>query len=147
VKGLRSFWLLPILGVGLLTLTGCGTFKSLMSGSPDTVTRILADITCITVAAEVGLTVIGDPTVNGAQTASGVLAAINTIGASNLPAKLLAACKDTLALAPQDAEASAVLVTNTTGTDLPKLSPPKMAGPKPVAPKKPTPVVVPVPRK
>lgn len=131
-----------------LLLSACGTFKALQAKSPDTVTRILADIGCITAAASAGLAVLGDPTVNGAKTATGVLSAITAIGASNIPALVLTACKDTLALAPQDAEAAAVVVANAEGTTAPKLAPPKpMVGAPPVQPKAPTPVIVPVPKK
>ena len=130
-----------------LALAGCQTAKAWWSGSPDTVTRILADIGCITALTTAAVQVQGDPAVNGAKTALGVLNAIAVVGNSNIPTTVLAACKDTLALAPKDAEGAAVVVAAAEGSTLPKASPPKMATAPPPQPKTPTPVVIPVPRK
>lgn len=135
------------LALVLAVVPGCQTVKSVFSGSPDAVTRILADIGCVTAAAAAGVQIIGDPSVNGAKTASGVLAAIMAIGTSNIPAAVLSACKDTLGFAAQDATAAATLVAATTGTDQPKASMPKMAGKPPEQPKAPQPVIIPLPRK
>lgn len=142
---LRHWRLLGLVLVPFLFL-GCATAKAWWTGSPDTVTRFLADIGCITALSTAAIQVAGDPMVNGAKTPLGVAAAIAAVGSSNIPATVLAACKDTIALASQDAAAVTTIAQNTEGTTAPKAVMPRLTSPPP-QPKTPQPVVIPVPKR
>lgn len=136
-----AFLTLPIL------LTACAT---LGIGQADQATRILADIGCVTTALNAGISIAGDPTLSGAKSAMGVAAAILAVGTSNVPAAVLAACKDTLAWASQDAAGAVAIVTRSTGTTSPTVPPTPTtptAKPAPPQPKAPTPVIIPLPKK
>jgi len=67
--------------------------------------------------------VAGDPALSGAKSVMSVLSAILAVGTSNVPASVLAACKDTLAYATEDAKGAIALVTNGTGSSTPAVPP------------------------
>ena len=126
-------------------LSGCSTLGIGTGG--DTATRILADVMCLTALVTAGITVAGDPSVQGASTAIDVLTAIGTIGASSVPATVLAACKETLAYAAEDAKGLLALVSGSTGTTAPKLAPKAMrSAAPPKAPAKPQSIQVVIPK-
>lgn len=127
-----------------LLLGGCST---LGIGKPDQVTRWLASIGCVVAVTNAIGEITGDPSVGGAKTVTDVIGVINRVGTSNIPATVLAACKDDITHVGEDAAAVATLLQNSTGTDQPKATPPKMAARPPAQPKAPQPVVVPVPKK
>jgi hypothetical protein len=129
-----------------ILLTACAT---LGIGQADQATRIIADLGCVSAAVGAGIQIAGDPVVNGAKTAMGVLAAIMSVGMSNVPNTVLAACKDTLAWATQDAKGAIALVTSGTGTPAATVPPPVTTPTRaaPPQPKAPTPVVIPIPKK
>lgn len=136
--------------VGLLGALGwgCGSF-GLGTGS-DTVTRVLADIGCLTALAGAGIQLSGDPTVSGATTVTGVVAAIGAIGASSVPSTVLAACKDTLAYAGDDMKGLVAFVKGTPGAAAEKVTPKSpltMSVGKPAVPMKPTAVQVVLPKR
>ena len=138
MKTLKEFmaWLtLPVL------FTACAT---LGIGQADQATRILADVACVTAVVGAGLQIAGDPVVNGAKTVLDVIAAINSVGASNVPASVLSVCKDTIAYASQDLSGAVALIKSNPGTDQPKATPPKMGARPPVQPKAPQPVIIPL---
>lgn len=129
---------LPIL------LTGCAT---LGIGKADSVQRWLASIGCVAaVTAAIG-EVGGDPSLDGAKSVLSVVSAINRVASSDIPATVLAACKDDISHVAEDAAAVGTLISSSPGTDQPKAAAPKMARAPRAQPKAPTPVIVPVPRK
>lgn len=135
-----------VLVVGLLA-AGCAAL-GLDGTAGATVTRIIADIGCVTALAAAGVQLAGDPMVSGATTATGVMAAIGAIGASNMPSTVLAACKDTLSYAAEDMKGLTAFVKGTTGSTAAKVTPKApmtMTTGKPPVPLKPTPVQVVIP--
>jgi hypothetical protein len=130
-----------------LLVTACAT---LGIGKADTATRILADLGCVTAATSAGLAIAGDPAVNGAKTALSIATAILAIGTSNVPATVLAACKDTLSYLAEDVAGAKALIAGSNGTTATTVPPPSTTPtarrPVPQQPKAPTPVVIPIPR-
>ena len=140
---------LAVVGIFFLSTSGCKTFSG---GGGDTATRILADINCVTTALAAGLAIAGDPMVGGSRTAISVLQAILAVGTSNVPATVLAACKDTLGFASEDVAGAVALVTASGGSSGAAVTPPPPPAPaapgaaRPALkqPQKPTPVVIPL---
>lgn len=133
------------LGLVFLVFTGCAATGP--DGKPvDTVTRVLADIGCVSALINAGGQIAGDPTVGGAKTVLDIFHAISVIGASNIPATVMSACAASLAYLTQDASGAQAYVTSVKGTTSARVgSPPTVTRP-PEQPNKPTMVTVTVPR-
>jgi hypothetical protein len=70
----------------------------------------LADLGCLTALATAGISVAGDPVVNGAATAMDVLTAIVHVASGAVPGTVLSACSATLNYASQDAAGAIALI-------------------------------------
>lgn len=130
----------------LLTLTGC-TALTEWAGKPETATRIAAGQVCLDALIQNGIRVAADPTL-GFTTATQVLAAVLTIGSAAIQIAMNQACRDTIALASEDATGATAMLDAATTTPPPMQAPLK-AKMKAAAPKKaaPGPIRVIVPLK
>lgn len=128
-----------LIGVILTGITGCAA----MSGS-DIVTRVVAALGCVTALTNAGVQIAGDPALNGAVTAVGVLEAIMRVGASNIPGAVMTACAETLDYAKEDATGALAMAKATPPAkgDKVQIKPP--AGARAQQPLVPTRVQIPV---
>ncbi len=91
-----------------LALAGCGLFTS-MPGGPDTATRVMAGLDCLSAVALTGAPVATDPTL-GFSTALDVFNAISKITNAVMQASANQACKDTLNLVGKDAAGAVAMI-------------------------------------
>lgn len=102
----------------LLTLTtGCTAIQE-WAGKPETATRIAAGQQCLDALVQQGIRLAADSTL-GFTTASQVLAAVLTIGNAAIQIALNQACRDTIALASEDASGATAMLNAATTTPEP----------------------------
>jgi len=142
---MKRYGTLCIILLLAVTLVGCESVKTWL-GNPDTTTRIMAGLSCLTALATNGIQVAVDPAL-GFTTASDVLAAIVKIGTAAVQVAMTQACQDTIALAAEDAQGAVTMLQATQAVPPPqvprlkgafKASAPPKAAPGPVR------VVVPI---
>ena len=142
-RSLLAFILIPLALISASCKSGGPTVTP-----TDVTNRVLADLGCVTAAAAAGLTIAGDPSVGGVKTVTDVLHAISSVGGSNVPAAVLAACQQTIAYAQQDYAGLVAQVKTSTGTTTPTVTPAAQRKPSLASYKQPAvPTVVTVPLK